>query len=106
MGAATLDKTLEVNNNVNINGSTTLGNNNEITTINGPLKISDDRGNYITIESPSYITDYTFVLPESIGRADQTLVTDGTGKTSWKSIVGDTYLGSHDQTLLKTVLLI
>jgi len=102
IGTVDLYNTLNINDNININGETILGvDNNTTTTINGPLKISDHSGKYITIESPSYIRDYTFVFPGTIGTSGQTLVTDGTGKTFWKSITGDTNLGNKNQTLLE-----
>ena len=51
--------TVDVNNNVTMNGSTTLGDAaSDITSINGILKLGDNTlNNYITIKSPDSMTN-------------------------------------------------
>ena len=55
-GAANLNNTLAVTGDVTIDGSSTLGQNNHSTKIKGSLKILDNN-KYITIKSPSSISD-------------------------------------------------
>jgi len=99
-GISTLGSTLNINNNVTINGLTTLGDNNDTTIINGTLKLADNNTRYITIQSPDIISEnYIFVLPEDSGQSGQFLVTDGTGVTRWESPQSDTSLAIADQTL-------
>ena len=100
IGISTLDNTLYIHNNVTINGSTTLGDNNDITRINGILKLADDNTHYITIESPDVISDnYTFTLPKDSGKSGQFLASDGAGVTTWTDAGNDSNLGNENQLL-------
>lgn len=49
----------------------------------GSIKIADGLGNYITLNSPSIIADYTLTLPVDDGTNGQFLVTDGGGALYW-----------------------
>ena len=101
IGASTLENKLDVKGDAIINGSTTIGDANSVTFINGSLKLADsDNSNYITIKSPdSLSTNYTFVLPLDGGQSNQILTYESDGKTVWKDLLIDTNLGNKDQFL-------
>tara|TARA_R100000995_G_C3484458_1_gene126287 strand:- start:1100 stop:2602 length:1503 start_codon:yes stop_codon:yes gene_type:complete len=60
----------------------------------------DDSSHYVAIDAPSTIsTNYTLILPNADGSANQVLQTDGSGNLSWATVASEAFETITDVTI-------